>query len=70
MIMIGGGLLIFGITTLILIPRTLPVTPQTGVGKSAPAKVDYPAPEIELQDISGHEISLADYRGQVVLVNN
>ena len=34
-----------------------------------PARVDYPAPELALNDLTGNRASLADYRGQVVLVN-
>ena len=34
-----------------------------------PAKVNFPAPELTLTDIQGVSRSLADYRGQVVLVN-
>jgi peroxiredoxin len=32
--------------------------------------VDFPAPELQLHDIDGNPVSLSDYRGQVVLVNN
>jgi cytochrome c biogenesis protein CcmG, thiol:disulfide interchange protein DsbE len=42
--------------------------PQTAFN-IVPAKVQFPAPEIRLTDIQGHSHSLADYRGQVVLVN-
>lgn len=34
-----------------------------------PAKVSFPAPELTLNDIQGVSHSLADYRGQVVLIN-
>ena len=36
----------------------------------APAQVDYPAPEISLQDLQGNPVSLAALHGRVVLVNN
>ena len=36
---------------------------------AAPIEVDYPAPELTLTDIHGVERSLADYQGQVVLIN-
>lgn len=35
-----------------------------------PAEVNYPAPELALESVAGGTESLADYRGQVVLVNN
>jgi len=36
---------------------------------TVPAQVNYPAPELTLTDLEGVTRSLADYRGQVVLVN-
>jgi peroxiredoxin len=36
---------------------------------TVPVKVNYPAPELTLMDSEGISRSLADYRGQVVLVN-
>jgi len=35
-----------------------------------PIEVDQPAPELTLFDLEGNEISLSDFEGQVVLVNN
>ena len=32
--------------------------------------VNYPAPELSLTDLQGKAVSLADFRGRVVLVNN
>ena len=43
-------------------------TPQTDLS-TVPAKVKFPAPELTLTDSQGVSRSLADYRGQVVLVN-
>jgi cytochrome c biogenesis protein CcmG, thiol:disulfide interchange protein DsbE len=36
---------------------------------AVPVEVNYSAPELELTDTAGQPSSLADYRGQVVLVN-
>jgi len=35
-----------------------------------PIEVDQPAPELTLYDLEGNEVSLSDFVGQVVLVNN
>jgi thiol-disulfide isomerase/thioredoxin len=43
---------------------TLPSDPV-----AVPVKTNYPAPELTLADVQGVSHSLADYRGQVVLVN-
>jgi peroxiredoxin len=42
--------------------------PASGVS-TVPVKVNFPAPELTLMDTDGTSRSLADYRGQVVLVN-
>jgi thiol-disulfide isomerase/thioredoxin len=70
MALIGGGLLIVGIVSLILLTSTLSTSSPTSVGENAPAKVDFPAPDLQLHDITGNPVSLSDYQGQVVLVNN
>lgn len=41
-----------------------------GYESSVPLAVDYPAPKLGLVDLDGEDVSLADYAGQVVLVNN
>jgi peroxiredoxin len=60
---------------LIIVAVLILATPQSG-GTAAeqssvvPIKVNFSAPELSLQNINGQTESLADYRGQVVLVNN
>jgi thiol-disulfide isomerase/thioredoxin len=34
-----------------------------------PMKVDYPAPVIQLTDMAGSTVSLADHKGDVILIN-
>jgi cytochrome c biogenesis protein CcmG, thiol:disulfide interchange protein DsbE len=65
----GSGLLILGITGLLFLPKldTPASTPRYSV---VPVKVNFNAPEITLADLKGQPISLAAYRGKVVLVNN
>jgi peroxiredoxin len=70
MALIGGGLLIVGIVSLFLLTSTFSTTSPTSVGENAPAKVDFPAPDLQLHDLTGNPVSLSDYKGQVVLVNN
>jgi len=41
-----------------------------GFESAIPLAVDYPAPKLSLKDLDGQTVSLADYAGQVVLVNN
>lgn len=70
MALIGGGMLIVGIVSLILISSTYSTTSPTIVGENAPTKVDFPAPDLQLHDMTGNPVSLSNYQGQVVLVNN
>jgi peroxiredoxin len=68
--LIGGGLLLLGTAALVLLPR-----PDTNAGTEAlglviPAEVNFPAPHLELTDLQGAPVSLADFSGQVVLLNN
>ena len=59
------GLILIGASALLILRDGSPRTELSAV----PVKVDYPAPDLSLTDISGKSSSLADYRGQVVLVN-
>lgn len=71
MALIGTGLLILGGLTFFLLPKPNPSEPsRDGTGSSIPVAVDYPSPELALNDISGSQRSLTDYKNQVILVNN
>jgi peroxiredoxin len=70
MFFIGGGLLLVGIAALLLLPGEASTESDPEVGINQPAQVDFPAPSIQLQDLDGKSVTLEDYRGQVVLVNN
>ncbi len=65
LVMIGLGLVLIAASAYYLY-RNIPPRADMGV---VPAVVNYPAPELTLTDIDGVTRSLADYRGQVVLVN-
>ena len=71
MIVLGAGLILVGLATLMLWPSPEAVagSPGSGAGLTIPVEVDYEAPELTLSDIDGNEHSLANYHGQVVLVN-
>lgn len=66
LISIGLGFLTVGVMFFILLDQQ---TASTQDFSTVPAKVNFPAPELILQDLSGRQVSLADYRGTVVLVN-
>lgn len=70
MSLIGGGLLIFGLIGLILLPKNAPSSSSSKAVSIPPAQVDFQAPDINLRNVAGQPVSLADLQGNVVLVNN
>ncbi len=72
--LIGAGLIVFGLLGIFLWPKQAadpsPSRPAPGNGLVPPAEVSFPAPSLTLTDLQGNSVSLADLRGQVVLVNN
>lgn len=68
---VGVGLVLIGVAAFLLIPALA----KTGSAQSGqeistiPVEVNFAAPELSLMDVEGVSASLADYRGQVVLVN-
>ena len=70
MFFIGAGLLLIGVVSIFLLAKPIASNagnPAIGV---VPVKVDFPAPGLVLQDLEGLPVSLEDYRGKTVLVNN
>jgi peroxiredoxin len=65
-----GGLLIISAFLLLSKPTETPSTELPGFSSVIPAEVDFPAPELALNRLGQGVESLADYQGQVVLVNN
>jgi peroxiredoxin len=65
LLLLGLGAVLIAVSAYFLLQNALP---QTHI-ETIPAKVNVPAPELTLTDIQGTSRSLADYRGQVVLVN-
>ncbi len=68
LMMIGAGLIAIGIV-FFLILRETPAAASQDDFSAIPATVNYPAPELPLQDLAGKSASLTDYRGSVVMVN-
>jgi peroxiredoxin len=67
----GIGLILLAVVTLIWLPHSGAGSPANAENLSTiPAEVNYPAPELALENIEGSVESLADFRDQVVLVNN
>ena len=65
LILLGLGLILIGTSIYFILQNRAPQTDFSTV----PVKVNFPAPELTLTDTQGMSHSLADYRGQIVLVN-
>ncbi len=65
-VMIGTGLMAIGIMLLLILRNQ---SASTRDFSAVPVKVDYAAPELNLTDLAGKDVSLKDYLGSVVLVN-
>jgi cytochrome c biogenesis protein CcmG, thiol:disulfide interchange protein DsbE len=70
LILVGGGLLLFGLAGFVYLLRQDPPTSQPQEFSAVPYKVEFPAPELSLHDMDGNPVSLEGVRGQVVLINN
>jgi peroxiredoxin len=67
--LIGAGLIFIVVAAFFLLSQT-----DGGVSADTlavrPAELNHAAPDLTLRDLEGKLVSLTDYRGQVILVNN
>jgi peroxiredoxin len=74
LIIAGVGLLLIGIVSAAMILNLDEATGSSSTGSGeysvTPSEVNFPAPELTLNDLDGNLVSLSDYLGSVVLVNN
>ncbi|CAG0967684.1 glutathione peroxidase [Anaerolineales bacterium] len=68
MLMIGVGFIALGVMLFLLLSGSAPL-PAEDEFSTVPVMVDYAAPELNLVDMAGNNVSLRDYTGSVVLVN-
>jgi thiol-disulfide isomerase/thioredoxin len=71
MAIFGAGLILVGLAAFLLLRGMQDTTAlQAGTLSTIPIGVNYPAPELALQNVNGKNETLNDYRDKVVLVNN
>lgn len=66
LILIGVGLIIIGLVAIKVIIGENISTNYSVV----PAVVNFPAPELVLDDLTGQKVNISDYRENIVLINN
>lgn len=65
-ILIGAGLIIIGFIAIKIITDRK----QSGDISVTPSRVNFPAPELTLNNLQGEVVSLSDYNGHILMVNN
>ena len=74
LILVGVGLIVIAFAFVLLLPRTGDDASSAAapgeILASIPGEMNYPAPSLELSDMQDQTVSLADYQGRWVLVNN
>ena len=70
MFIIGSGLILSGFVSLSLLSRPVTSDAKDPGSGAVPINVNFPAPSLALQDLHGEQVSLDDYEGKTVLVNN
>ncbi len=66
LVLIGSGLIILGVLLIRVLITQTPVIDNSVV----PSAVNFPAPELILNDLNGNSVNIADYRQQIVMINN
>jgi thiol-disulfide isomerase/thioredoxin len=71
LVIAGLGLLVLGVSSLVYLARSQaePASTETPWVSVVPEEVNFPAPELNLNDIDGNPVALSKTAGQVVLVN-
>jgi peroxiredoxin len=71
MLVLGVGLVLIGLAAFFMLQGKRNATASQPVSRSVtPMEVNYPAPELSLQNVNGNAESLISYRDRIVLVNN
>jgi cytochrome c biogenesis protein CcmG/thiol:disulfide interchange protein DsbE len=66
LVLIGSGLIILGILLIRVLTTTTPGVQYSVV----PSAVNFPAPNLVLNDLNGNKVNIADYHQQIVMINN
>lgn len=68
MLSVGIGLVLIAVAVFLALPSAQAEVQQTGPS-TIPVAVNFPVPEVQLTDLDGKAVALADFKGQVILYN-
>jgi len=68
--LIASGFFLLGAALIPLLAYAQQKALESAAPIILPATTNYPAPQLALVDLKGKPVSIEDYRGQVILVNN
>ncbi len=68
--LVAAGVFLIGASAILFLSSNAESLQQSDPSVRLPAAANYLAPELTLTDLQGESASLADYLGQIVLVNN
>ena len=68
--LITAGIFLLGVSLIPLLANPQQKALDSTAPIFPPITLDYPAPQLTLTDLQGKPVSIEDYRGQVILVNN
>ncbi len=68
LLVFGAGLILVAVAAFLALPKASSQVQELGIS-AVPAAVNFSAPNVQLTDLDGKPVSLADYQGNVVLYN-
>lgn len=68
LLVIGVGLVLLALAAILALPKAQEQVEAAGIS-AIPAAVNFPAPDVQLTDLSGNPVALSDFRGHVILYN-
>jgi peroxiredoxin len=67
LVLMGGGLIFLGVVAAVALLNGGSFSTDFSV---TPSSVNFPAPDLTLNDLNGERVTISDYNQQIVLINN
>lgn len=69
LLVVGVGLILVAVAAFLAIPKAQAEVAEQVAPGVVPVPVNFPMPEVQLTDLEGNPVALANYEGQVILYN-